>query len=267
MSMIIVIAIVAYLLVSLLSIYYYQSMKISFSYKYFRNILLIIALIAHAYVFLPSVFNVEGIVFGMINSSAIIALFIALLLFIGSLFKPIYALDTIVYPLSALTLLFALLFPESAVKLISFKLGGHIFLSVAAYSVLALSVCQSILLTVQDNHLHQKRLNAFTYKLPPLETMERILFNTLVLGGVLLTLSLVSGFVFLEDIFTQHLAHKTVLSILAWFIFAILIFGHKLLGWRGRKLIVFLQIGFVFLVLAYFGSKFVLESILKITVS
>ncbi len=267
MPMIIVIAIVAYLLTALLSIYYYQSAKIYFSYKYFRNILLSVALLAHTYVFLPSVFNIEGIVFGIVNSSAIIALFIALLVFISSFFKPIYALDVIVYPLNALILLFALFFPESATKLISFKLSGHILLSIAAYGVLALSVCQSILLTVQDNHLHQKRLNAFTYKLPPLETMEKILFNTLVLGGMLLTLSLVSGFVFLENIFAQHLVHKTVLSIIAWFIFAILIFGHKLLGWRGRQLIVFLQIGFIFLILAYFGSKFVLESILKITTS
>jgi len=92
--------------------------------------------------------------------------------------------------------------------------------------------------------------------------MENFLFQTIRLGFYLLTLSLITGFVFIEDIFSQHLVHKTVLSILAWMIFASLVIGHKIFGWRGKQAIISTQIGFGILLLAYFGSKFVLERLI-----
>ena len=79
----------------------------------------------------------------------------------------------------------------------------------------------------------------------------------------MLSLSLATGLMFLYDIFTQHLAHKTVFSIVAWIIFGILLWGHWSKGWRGKMLINWTIGGFVCLVLAYFGSKLVLEIILK----
>ena len=121
---------------------------------------------------------------------------------------------------------------------------------------------QSILLKIQENQLHQKKINNFINKLAPLQTMESFLFQTIRLGFYLLTFSLITGFVFIEDIFSQHLVHKTVLSILAWMIFASLIIGHKIFGWRGKQAIISTQIGFGILLLAYFGSKFVLERLI-----
>jgi ABC-type uncharacterized transport system permease subunit len=93
--------------------------------------------------------------------------------------------------------------------------------------------------------------------------MESLLFEMIGSGFVLLTLALASGFVFLEDMFAQHLVHKTVLSSLGWLVFGGLLVGRLRYGWRGRTAIIWTLSGFVILVLAYFGSKAVLELILK----
>jgi ABC-type uncharacterized transport system permease subunit len=98
--------------------------------------------------------------------------------------------------------------------------------------------------------------------MPPLKNMEVLLFEVIVVGFVALTISLGSGLLFLENMFAQQLAHKTILSIFAWFVFLILLIGHWKLGWRGRTAIRRTLSGFVSLMLAYFGSKFVLEIIL-----
>jgi len=98
--------------------------------------------------------------------------------------------------------------------------------------------------------------------LPPLQVMETLMFQMVALGLLLLSLSLISGFLFLEDIFDQHLVHKTILSIAAWFVYATLLWGRWRYGWRGRKAIRWNLAGFFVLLLAYFGKKFVLELIL-----
>ena len=92
--------------------------------------------------------------------------------------------------------------------------------------------------------------------------MEQLLFQLIGTGFVLLSAGLLTGIVFLEDVFAQHLVHKTVLSIAAWSIFGILLWGRWRFGWRGRKAIRWTLSGFGVLILAYFGSKLVLELIL-----
>jgi ABC-type uncharacterized transport system permease subunit len=92
--------------------------------------------------------------------------------------------------------------------------------------------------------------------------MESLLFEMIALGFALLTLALGTGFMFLEDMFAQHLAHKTLLSVLAWSVFGVLLWGRFRFGWRGRTALRWTLVGFVVLMLAYFGSKFVLELIL-----
>ena len=99
--------------------------------------------------------------------------------------------------------------------------------------------------------------------LPPLDTTEELLFTLLAAGFCLLSLSLMSGFFFLENMFYQHLAHKTVLSCTAWAIFGIVLFGRWKFGWRGKKAVYLTLAGFAMLILAYFGSKLVLEVLLR----
>ncbi|MDD1608146.1 MAG: cytochrome c biogenesis protein CcsA, partial [Methylococcaceae bacterium] len=89
-----------------------------------------------------------------------------------------------------------------------------------------------------------------------------LLFQMLGAGVFFLSISLISGFIFVENLFAQHLVHKTVLSILAWIIFSSLLIGRSRYGWRGQLAIQWTLIGFVSLLLAYFGSKLVLELIL-----
>jgi ABC-type uncharacterized transport system permease subunit len=121
---------------------------------------------------------------------------------------------------------------------------------------------QAILLAIQDRHLHRRQPVRFVRALPPLQTMESLLFEMIALGFVLLSVALGTGFVFLEDMFAQHLAHKTILSVAAWTVFGILLWGRFRFGWRGRTALRWTLAGFVVLMIAYFGSKFVLELIL-----
>jgi ABC-type uncharacterized transport system permease subunit len=93
--------------------------------------------------------------------------------------------------------------------------------------------------------------------------MESLLFQMLTTGIAFLSISLASGFLFIENLFAQHLVHKTVLSILAWLIFTGLLIGRSRYGWRGKTAIQWTLIGFISLLLAYFGSKLVLELILQ----
>jgi ABC-type uncharacterized transport system permease subunit len=117
-------------------------------------------------------------------------------------------------------------------------------------------------LAVQDNHLRQRQPGGFVRGLPPLQTMESLLFEMIAAGFVLLTFALLSGFAFLQNMFAQHLVHKTVLSTIAWLVFGGLLLGRYRYGWRGRTAITWTLSGFVLLILAYFGSKAVLQLVL-----
>lgn len=106
-------------------------------------------------------------------------------------------------------------------------------------------------------------MSGFIQLLPPLQTMETLLFEMIWAGLILLSISIVSGLIFLDNIFAQHLVHKSVLSISAWLTFAVLLWGRHQSGWRGITAIRGTLIGFALLLLAYFGSKLVLEIILQ----
>jgi ABC-type uncharacterized transport system permease subunit len=93
--------------------------------------------------------------------------------------------------------------------------------------------------------------------------MEALLFELIWAGEILLTLSILSGFIFLDNIFAQHLVHKTVFSMAAWLVYGFLLFGKYKMGWRGNIAVRWTLAGFLFLMLAYFGSKLVLEIILQ----
>ncbi len=135
-------------------------------------------------------------------------------------------------------------------------------ISVVAYSLIMLGAIQALLLAYQDYSIRTHNPGGFIRYLPPMHDMETLLFQFLGFGFVCLSASLLTGFLFLEDIFAQHLVHKTVLSIVAWFILAVLLFGRFQFGWRGKTAIRWTLFAFAFLMLAYFGSKLVLEFIL-----
>ncbi|SMN10542.1 CcsA-related protein [uncultured Candidatus Thioglobus sp.] len=254
-------AIVTYLAAALLLMRFFTKNEVQHQHSTAIFLLVSFAMITHALTF-TDFWTVSGVHFGLANSASFVAWLVAILLFISSISKPVHALGILVYPLVALALIFGIIFPDTATKTLSLSIASHVFLSITAYALLALAVCQSILLKIQEKHLHAHDINGFINKLPPLETMEKLLFQGLRIGFYLLTLSLATGFIFIEDFFAQHLIHKTVFSLIAWVIFATLIFGRKLLGWRGKQAISAIQVGFGMLLIAYYGSKFVLERLL-----
>jgi ABC-type uncharacterized transport system permease subunit len=206
----------------------------------------------------------SGFNFSFFSTSSLVAMIVALLLLIAALNKPVEKLGLAIFPLAAIMLALELNFADKPHSLPSYNwaMSTHILTSIIAFSLLNIAALQAILLAIQDQQLKSHPPKRFIQSLPPLQTMESLLFQMLGTGLAFLTISLVSGFLFIEDLFAQHLVHKTVLSILAWIIFSGLLMGRHRYGWRGQIAIQWTLIGFVLLLLAYFGSKLVLELIL-----
>jgi ABC-type uncharacterized transport system permease subunit len=144
----------------------------------------------------------------------------------------------------------------------SVALTAHILLSMAASALLFAAAVTALLLVFLDRRLRNRRLADLPNILPPLDALEKLMFRLIATGFSFLTLALVTGFVFVTNLFEQHLIHKTVLSLIAWVIFGTLLVGRTRYGWRGRSAVRWTLWGFATLVLAYFGSKFVLETLL-----
>ncbi len=195
---------------------------------------------------------------------SLIAWLVTLLLLLAALREPVENLLIAVLPIAALALLLRMLNTEQHILnyTLSFGLEFHILVSVIAYSLLTIAALQAILLYIQDSQLHNKHPGGFVRALPPLETMERLMFRLIAVGFVILSVSLLSGVFYIDNLLEQHLVHKFVLSISAWLLFAVLLWGRYQYGWRGRIAIRWTLAGFILLLLAYFGSKIVIELIL-----
>ena len=218
----------------------------------------------HAAVLFHLVFSAQGLDLSFFKVASLVSWLAALLVLLAAMSRPVENLGIAVLPLAALSLLLTELSPvrPETIRDIPAELEWHIILSILAYSLLSIAALQAALLYIQDRHLHNKQPGGFIRALPPLQTMESLLFQMIGLGFVVLSLALLSGGVAIEDLFAQHLVHKTVLSILAWIVFGVLLWGRWQFGWRGRTAIRWSLTGFVVLMLAYFGSKVVLEFIL-----
>lgn len=188
----------------------------------------------------------------------------ALLLWLFSLRESVGALGLVIYPLAGLCAIAALLIPDahSATESLAWPLQLHILLSLLAYGLLTLGAVQAIVLALQHRQLRQRPPSGLFFRLPSLQTMETLLFRLIGSGFFLLSLAIATGALFIADLFAQHLVHKTVLSLCAWLFFAVVLYGRWRYGWRGRVAVRGALAGYALLVLAYFGSKLVLELIL-----
>jgi len=222
-------------------------------------------LLLHAWLLFENIFRGPGLNLAFFNALSLTSWTVATLLLISSLTKPVENLGIVLLPMAAITVLLEASYPavDFMRQTTSWPLKIHVLFSMLSYSLLTLASVQAVLLAVQDHHLRTRHPGGFVRALPPLQTMESLLFEMIGAGFVLLTLSLLSGVAFLEDMFAQHLVHKTVLSSLAWVVFGSLLVGRMRYGWRGRTAIIWTLSGFVMLILAYFGSKAVLELILQ----
>ncbi|NOX75440.1 MAG: cytochrome c biogenesis protein CcsA [Gammaproteobacteria bacterium] len=222
------------------------------------------AVLLHAIVLYHTLFVPAGLNIGFFNALSLIGWLIALLLLLAALSNPVESLGVFLLPLVGIAVALEMLFPGDHTLDIAqaLELKLHIMLSVLAYSLLSIAAVQAILLAIQDSHLRNKRPGGFIRTLPPLQTMEALLFQMIGLGLALLSLSLLSGSLYLDDMFAQHLVHKTILSIIAWVVFATLLWGRWRFGWRGRTAIRWTLSGFFVLLLAYIGSKLITELVL-----
>ena len=140
---------------------------------------------------------------------------------------------------------------------------AHIFTSVIAFGVLSVAGVYALFVALIDHLLRRHSLNKLVQTLPALDTLEKLLFHLIKIGLAVLTVSLITGLVYVDDLFGQHLAHKTILSIIAWLVFAVLLWGRWKRGWRGRVAVRMTLAGIALLLLSYFGSKLVLEVLLE----
>ena len=225
----------------------------------------IIGMALHAWVLYHGLFSPEGLDVSFFNILSLVGWVVALLLLTSALREPIECLGIIVMPFTALALLLEQLSDQHHYlsSTLTAGLEFHILISILAYSLLSVAMVQALLLYIQDAHLHNKHPGGYIRALPPLQTMETMLFRMIGLGFIILSVSLVSGFVFLDNMFAQHLVHKTILSMIAWGLYGVLLWGRWQFGWRGRTAIRWAISGFILLMLAYFGSKFVVELILQ----
>ncbi|MGE0080753.1 MAG: inner membrane protein YpjD [Thiohalomonadaceae bacterium] len=232
--------------------------------KVFPLVLWFAGLAVHLPSLYADILTPAGLHLAFFNVLALAMDVIALVLLATAVVRPVENLGVFVLPMAALTAIVRMLAPVngSPIGYANPGLQAHILLSILAYSLFAIAAVQALLLAIQHQHLRNRHPGGFIRALPPLDTMEQLLFQMIAVGYVLLTLALASGALYLHDIFAQHLVHKTVLSIFAWLLFSVLLWGRRYFGWRGRTAVRLTLSGFVVLMLAYFGSKFVLELLL-----
>jgi ABC-type uncharacterized transport system permease subunit len=219
----------------------------------------------HGWLLYEGVFAKE-LRFGFAQALSVMMWLGVLIYWVESLFYSLDGMEPLVLPLAALAVPLPALFPGLAsssanANATAFKL--HLVLAMVAYSLFVIALLHAMVMTVAERQLHLKSGFA-AMNLPPLLTLEKLLFRVIGAAFVFLTLTLATGIVFSETLFGRPLRadHKTVFAVLSWITFGVLLAGRLLYGWRGRTALRWTLTGFVLLVLAYVGSRFVLEVVL-----
>ncbi|MFX1761026.1 cytochrome c biogenesis protein CcsA [Paraburkholderia sp. A1RI-2L] len=247
--------------------------------------LLFVALAAHGVLLHMTIFPAHEMVFGFAFALSAMFWLGAGIYWIESFFFALDGLRLLLLPLAAVAAILPLVFggvrvlPYAAAPM--FKL--HFVIANVAYGLFAIAALHAVLMLAVERRLHALKgagfqrnggnragnrsagwLSNWIETLPPLLTMEKLLFRLIGAGFVLLTATLVSGIVFSEQLFDRPLSldHKTVFAILSWLMFGSLLTARKISGWRGRAALRWVIASFVALLLAYVGSRFVFEVLL-----
>ena len=198
--------------------------------------------------------------FSLFQSGSLIFSVAGMVLAFGATRKPIQALFLPILPISMLMMIASILTGTTREPTeMSPGVASHVLLSIIAYGLITLAAASAVILFYCNKLLKRRKALRLLKNLPPLETTDKLLFELIACGEIFLTLGILTGFIFVDNFFAQHLIHKTVLSIIAWVIFAVFIFGRIRFGWRGKTAMKWTLVGFFMLLLAYAGSKFVLE--------
>lgn len=201
--------------------------------------------------------------FGITETSTLIFASITLLAMASSTRRPLGSLIMGVLPLAILSIVLSLAISSSyPAQQLDSGIASHVLLSIVAYSLFTLAALQSVFLAFQNYQLKHHHVATVMRIFPPLQDMERLLFELLWAAQLLLSLAIVAGFMFVDNFGAEGLAHKMFFSVLAWIVFAVLLWGRHQLGWRGNTAIKGTLTGFGFLLIGFYGSKFVLEFLL-----
>ena len=225
-----------------------------------------VALTGHAILVANAVFTRDGVDLSLVNGTSAVAGLAALFAWAGGLAGALPGVSAVTLPVAALAAPLPALLPNPH----RFSAGDeslaalHIAIALIAYALLIVAALQAIVLLGLERRLHRAMPDPAADALPPMLTLERFLFRLVDIGYVLLTLTLVSGAIFSDEVFGKpfRFTHKVVFSVLGWVVFSALLIGRHRYGWRGRAALNGIVVGAALVALAYLGSKFVLEVIL-----
>jgi ABC-type uncharacterized transport system permease subunit len=224
------------------------------------------ALLAHGAGLQSTLFAEAGMRFSFALALSLMMALAVLIYWLESFMARMEGMQPMVLPLAAACTILPVLFPNDHLiahaSATGFRL--HFLAAMLAYSLLTLAALHAIFMGFTENALHRRTMKRSLASLPPLLVMESLLFRMLLLGFILLTLAVGSGLLFSEALFGKPLTidHKTVFAMASWGIFATLLIGRHVWGWRGKRALRWTLAGFALLILAYMGSRFVAEIVL-----
>ncbi len=257
MSVFPVVAMLAYLLS--LALIIPSIIRKNGAYRRLALISVIVALICHAVALQQRIFDVStGQNLSLVNIGSVVSLIICTVMTIVASRNRGWFILPIVYSFALINLAFVTFLPGEFITHLEQSKGllVHIGLALFAYATLIIAALYALQLAWLDYQLKNKRLT-FNSDMPPLMTIERKLFHITQVGVILLTLTLCTGLLYMDNLFSRENIDKAVLSILAWFVYIVLLWGHYHEGWRGRRVVWFSMAGAVLLTLAYFGSRLI----------
>jgi len=227
------------------------------------SVLASFAVLAHASYHVLAWREVGGADMHFFSAVSLVALGMAILTVLVGLRGHMGALGVIVFPLAAVAVAIYANVPHVGGEGLDWRLQLHAWCALLAYATLGVAALLALLVWAQERALRRREFHRWLRALPPLTSLESLLFRTIGVGFVLLSATLLTGILFVHDFFAQHLIHKSVLSILSWLVFGALLLGRWRYGWRGARAIGWTLTAMALLVLAFFGSKFVLELVLQ----
>jgi ABC-type uncharacterized transport system permease subunit len=234
----------------------------------FERVLLVFAILAHGFALFEAIFPGGEMRFGF-SIALSLAVWLAICFYwVETLYNRLEGLRAIALPAGVLACVLAVVFPathtlsDSSIASPVFRI--HFIIAMLAYSLFMLAALHAMLMAMATKQLHHARLSKALANLPPLLTMEALLFRLIGVAFVLLTLTLLTGIAFTETLFGTafRFDHKTIFATISWFLFGILLIGRHFRGWRGRVALRWTLAGFIALMLAYIGSRFVIEVLL-----
>lgn len=250
------------------------------AFNAWENGIVLLPFTLHTWLLWQELFAAPVLHFGFGQALSVTLWLAVLIYWAENLFVPLQGMQAVVLPVAAVCVFLPAVFPGPATPAYTqhFAFRAHMVLAMAAYSLFTIGAMHALLMALLERRLHREKIPAgragerakvslvrgALAGVPPLLTLETLLFRIIGMGFVLLTLTLASGALFSEELFRKPVQfnHKTVFAVISWFIFGALLVGRLRYGWRGRRALRWTVAGFIVLLLAYVGTRFVWEVLL-----